>query len=127
MIVKEIIICFLFLLPSVSVVAEVELKGCTAKEHEIREQIEQAKMYGNVRRMDRLGEALKQVQRHCTDEKLLLERQQKVQEKELKVSERTHELEEARLSGRTEKIAKKMRKLDDAEIELDEAIAELNM
>lgn len=101
------------------------LTGCAAKKDEITKQIAAAKTHGNTSRVSGLTTALQEVNDHCTDELLLRGRQDKVAEKQRKVSERVEELKDAQNSGRDDKIAKKQSKLDAAKQELVEAQAEL--
>lgn len=87
------------------------LTGCAAKQHEVEQQIEQAKKYGNSNRVAGLETALKEIKDHCTDATLKVQREQDVAEKKAKVAERRQELQEAQADGRSDKIAKKQKNL----------------
>jgi competence protein ComGC len=100
--------------------------GCAAKKQEIERQIDYAKAHGNQHRVNGLETALSEVNRNCTESSLRKDREDKIQEKERKVAERTEELKEARETGNQEKIGKKSKKLEEAKAELAEARAALN-
>ena len=97
------------------------LHGCAEKEYRIQKQLEYARTYGNIHRVEGLERALKKTRLYCTDNKITSGWQEKVAEKEEKVSERMAELRRAQASGKSDKIRKKERKLQEAKDELREA------
>lgn len=110
---------------STSALAAEGLTGCAAKQHEVEQQIEQAKKYNNTHRVAGLEKALQEIKDGCNDDTLKAQREQDIAEKKAKVAERKQELQEAQADGRSDKVAKKQKKLDEALEELKEAEAEL--
>lgn len=84
-------------------------------------QISYARAHNNTHQIAGLQKALREIDEHCTDPKLLKQRQLKVDEKTRKVAERQTELEQARETGNPKKIAQKQKKLDQAREELHDA------
>lgn len=103
-----------------------DLTGCSAKKQNIQTQISYAKAHHNTHRLYGLERALRRVEDHCTDESLRKDRQQKIREKQHKVSERKFELKDAEQTGDPKKIAKKRKKLEQAQEELTEVQAALS-
>ncbi|WP_158781474.1 DUF1090 domain-containing protein [Pantoea sp. BAV 3049] len=99
--------------------------GCLAKKQEIEQQIQWAQQQGNTHRVAGLEQALSEVNDHCTESGLEKQRQEKVNEKTLKVREREEDLAEAQTKGDQQKISKQQRKLEEAREELREAQAQL--
>ncbi|ENM0554562.1 DUF1090 domain-containing protein [Salmonella enterica] len=95
--------------------------GCAAKRLEVENQISYARAHNNTHQIAGLQKALREIDEHCTDPKLLKQRQLKVDEKTRKVAERQTELEQARETGNPKKIAQKQKKLDQAREELHDA------
>ncbi|QXO16023.1 DUF1090 domain-containing protein [Vibrio ostreae] len=123
---RTLVTGLLVLLPVCSALAKPQLTGCAAKEHDIKQQIEQAHKHNNPHRADGLHKALREVREHCTDESLRRERLSDVHEKEHEVTQRLRDLDEAKQSGNPEKIEKRKKKLKEARQELAEAKAELS-
>ncbi|EAQ7687688.1 DUF1090 domain-containing protein, partial [Salmonella enterica] len=92
--------------------------GCTAKKHEVENQIAYAREYNNIYQIAGLQKALREIDEHCTDPLLLKQRQLKIAQKEKKVAESQAELERARETGNPKKMAQKQKKLDRAREEL---------
>lgn len=101
-------------------------EGCEYKRQHLEHQIDYAQAHNNTHRVAGLQEALRQVNEHCTDNKLRKRKENKIADKQRKVAERQRELEEARVSGKREKIANKQAKLNEARKELAQARADLN-
>ena len=95
--------------------------GCEAKRQEITQQIDHAQSYGNKHRVAGLEKALSELNAHCTDEGLRLDREADVRKKEQKVEKRRQELAESEADGRKDKILKKQQKLEEAQDELNDA------
>ncbi|OSM94824.1 MULTISPECIES: DUF1090 domain-containing protein [Lonsdalea] len=101
------------------------LSGCQAKEHNIKQEISQAKALGNQNRVAGLEKALKEAKANCIDSALHIKRQQNIDEKQHKVQELEREVQEAKQSGKADKISRKTAKLEEARHELKQAQAEL--
>ncbi|HAG1966714.1 TPA: DUF1090 domain-containing protein [Salmonella enterica] len=82
-----------------------DYEGCEYKRQNLERQIDYARAHNNTHRVAGLQEALRQVNEHCTDNQLLKQKENKVAEKQRKVTKRQYELEQARISGKSEKIA----------------------
>ncbi|WP_304163340.1 DUF1090 domain-containing protein [Lonsdalea britannica] len=108
-----------------SFAANHSLSGCQAKEHNIEQEISQAKAQGNHNRVAGLEKALKEAKANCTDSALHNKREQNVNEKQHKVQELEREVQEAKQSGKADKVSKKTAKLEEARHELKQAQAEL--
>ncbi|EKO4094452.1 DUF1090 domain-containing protein [Salmonella enterica] len=101
-------------------------EGCVYKRQQLEHQLEYAQAYNNAHRVAGLQRALRRINEHCTDNRLLTQKENKIIEKKRKVADRQRELEQARASGKREKIASKQAKLDEAREELAEARRELS-
>ncbi|EKQ0890577.1 DUF1090 domain-containing protein [Salmonella enterica] len=101
-------------------------EGCGYKRQQLEHQLDYALAYHNAHRVAGLQRALRRIDEHCTDKRLLTQKENKVAEKQRKVAKRQRELEQARTSGKREKIANKLTKLDEAREELAEARSELS-
>ncbi|EAN5736158.1 DUF1090 domain-containing protein [Salmonella enterica] len=99
-------------------------EGCGYKHQQLEHQLDYALAYHNAHRVAGLQRALRRIDEHCTDKRLLAQKENKVAEKQRKVAERQRE--QARTSGKREKIANKLTKLDEAREELAEARSELS-
>ncbi len=92
---------------------------CLVKQHDIQNQIEQAKTRGNERELAGLNKALRENKANCTPESLRRERERDVSQAREKVAERERELSQANAKGEDKKkIAKRERKLAEANAEL---------
>ncbi|EGA2770023.1 DUF1090 domain-containing protein [Salmonella enterica] len=96
-------------------------EGCGYKRQQLEHQLEYAQAYNNAHRVAGLQRALRRINEHCSDNRLLTQKENKIVEKKRKVADRQRELEQARASGKREKIASKQAKLDEAREELAEA------
>ncbi|EDY1375363.1 DUF1090 domain-containing protein [Salmonella enterica] len=94
---------------------------CTAKKQEIESQIAYAQKHHNTHQIARLQKALSEIETHCTDPKLLKQRQIKIAEKQQKVAGAEVELAQAKETGNLKKMARKQTKLDRSREELLEA------
>lgn len=98
-----------------------DLAGCSIKKQKIQTQIRYAKEHHNNYRVAGLERALRRVEANCSDESLRWEHEQKIREKQQKVSEREFELKEAKRSGDPKDVNKKLKKLNQAREELAES------
>ncbi|ECO1012900.1 DUF1090 domain-containing protein [Salmonella enterica subsp. enterica serovar Newport] len=89
-------------------------EGCGYKRQQLEHQLEYAQAYNNAHRVAGLQRALRRINEHCTDNRLLTQKENKIVEKKRKVTDRQRELEQAWASGKREKIASKQARLDEA-------------
>lgn len=111
---------------SISTVNAEVLKGCAAKKQDIETQLKYAQSRGNTHGIKGLEKALKENIAKCNDSSLKYEREQKVLEKQRKVSKLELELQKEKQKGDTRKIMKKQTKLQNAQQELKEAKSQLS-
>ena len=111
---------------SISTVNAEVLKGCAAKKQDIETQLKYAQSRGNTYDNKGLEKALKENIAQCNDSSLKYEREQKVLEKQRKVSKLELELQKEKEKGDTRKIMKKQTKLQNAQQELKEAKSQLS-
>lgn len=120
-------VSFCFLVGTSAMAAGTQ-NGCDIKKQNIEKQIEYAKAHGNTHQIRGLERALDSVNTYCTPESLYADSQKDVAEKTEKVKEREAELLEEKQKGNdNSKIKKRERKLEDAQEELKNAQAELEM
>lgn len=124
--IANFITSIMLLSPLVAVHAEMKATGCEGKRQEIIQQIDYSQTHGNENRTAGLQKALSELNAHCTDAGLRVERESDVRKKERKVEERRQELAEARGEDREKKIREKQNKLQEAQDELSEARAVLD-
>lgn len=122
---KQSLLVLLLSVSSISVAAT-DNPACERKAQSIEKQIQHAKENGNDYRVKGLSIALSEVVTDCTDNKLIIEAENKIAEKHNKVNERLDELNKEKQKGNPEKILKKEKKLQEAQNELNEAKTELN-
>ncbi|AFJ45583.1 DUF1090 domain-containing protein [Shimwellia blattae] len=96
---------------------------CSEKEQNIQREIGYAEKHNNQSRINGLKNALKEVQKNCTDEKLKSSHQKAIAQKRQEIAERKHDLAQARKSGDPAKIAKREQKLAEEEHELKTLMA----
>ncbi len=95
---------------------------CLVKRQDIQQQIVQAKVHGNERRLAGLNKALQENEANCTPESLRRERERDVSQAREKVVERERELSQAKAKDEDRgKIARRERKLEEASAELHRA------
>ncbi|MEG1695931.1 MAG: DUF1090 domain-containing protein [Acinetobacter sp.] len=111
---------------SISTVNAEVLKGCAAKKQDIETQLKYAQSRGNTHEIKGLEKALKENIAKCNDSSLKYEREQKVLEKQRKVSKLELELQKEKEKGDARKIMKKQTKLQNAQQELKEAKSQLS-
>ncbi|MGL5815800.1 MAG: DUF1090 domain-containing protein [Aeromonas sp.] len=99
--------------------------GCKAKHQAVTDQLVFAKAHNNAEQVAGLKQALRNIETHCTDAKLIEEQQEKVAKQKEEVEERLADLQSARVSGKPDKIAKKQVKLEESQAELLEGQREL--
>lgn len=102
-----------------------ELTGCTQKRTEIENQLRYARKHNNTFEIAGLQTALDKNNSNCTDEGVLLKKQNKIAENQRKVAERERELTFARKNGDQKKIKQKEKKLTQAKADLTEAQSQL--
>jgi hypothetical protein len=99
-----------------------QTSGCDAKRQSIEQEIAYARAHGNARRIEGLETALAHMNANCSDAVLRSDAQRKVDAAQRKLSERLHDLQEAKASGKSaKKIADRQRKVDEAHAELEKA------
>ncbi len=103
-----------------------EIKGCTAKQLAIGNQIEQAKAQGNGAQQAGLEKALAENKANCTDAGLQKERENKVLDARHEVAKRQADLDKAMKKGDADKINSRKDKLAQSRKELQEALDELD-
>lgn len=117
---NTIIKAFLFSAVMYPLVCSAQTDGCDAKRASIEQEITYAQAHGNTKRVDGLETALAQMNANCTDAVLRGDAQCKVTAAQRKLSEREHDLREAKADGKSaRKIAERQRKVDDARAELE--------
>lgn len=102
------------------------LKGCAAKKADLQTQIDYAQAHNNTHQQAGLQKALDEVNAHCTDASLRMEREKKITEAKHEVSERQADLAEATKKGDADKISKRQAKLAESQKELHDAMSELD-
>ena len=115
-----------------------QLEGltCESKKQAIEKQIDYAKKNNNSHQIQGLEKALRNVNKHCSNDDLEAKYKKEINEKSNKVAERTKELEQAKSKAKDkdkdkdkdneQKIVKQQTKLADAEKELNEAKTKLS-
>ncbi len=98
---------------------------CSAKEADIQRQINSAQKQENRNQLRGLETALDNIRVHCTDENVLADAEEEVQESLEELDERQQDLEEALEEGDTDQIEKRQEKLEEATGELEEHMQEL--
>lgn len=79
-----------------------------------------APAHGNAKRVEGLKTALAQMSANCTDTLLRSDAQRKVAAAQKKLSERQHNLQEAKANGKSaKKIAERQHKVNEAHAELE--------
>lgn len=99
---------------------------CAIKRDDVQTQLEYAREHHNSHRVRGLERALAAIEENCTDEGLLREAQEEVDEHRAEVEERQADLDEALAEQDDEEIREREAKLDEATRELDASIEALN-
>ena len=94
------------------------ISPCQEKEQDIQREISYAEKHHNQHRIDGLKKALSEVKAHCSDSQLKADHQKKIAEQKDEITERRHDLQEAKEKGDAEKIAKREKKLKEAQDDL---------
>lgn len=116
---------FLFTTVFVAAASADWYNGCKKKEQILETKIENAKRHGNRNQLRGLEEALREVRSNCTDASINSKAYSKIRDKQAKVEERQMELNEAiREGAKPDKIRKRQRKLEEAKTELAQALRE---
>lgn len=102
------------------------LRGCDAKKHELRVQIDEAAAHHDDHRLTGLKSAFDQVNANCTEASLRMERENKIKAAQQKVIERQSDLDAAVVKGDSDKISKRAAKLAKSQRELQSAQEQLN-
>lgn len=92
---------------------------CQEKEQEIQREIRYAENHHNQSRIDGLNKALSEVRANCRDSTLRADHRKEIAKREAEVKERKADLAEAKQKGDADKIAKRQKKLQEAEQELN--------
>ncbi|MFJ3458201.1 DUF1090 domain-containing protein [Scandinavium goeteborgense] len=91
---------------------------CQEKEQDIQREIHYAEKHHNQSRIDGLNKALREVKDNCSDSKLRADHQKKIAEQKEEITERRHDLAEAKTKGDADKISKREHKLTEAQQQL---------
>ncbi|MCS2152778.1 DUF1090 domain-containing protein [Scandinavium goeteborgense] len=91
---------------------------CQEKEQDIQREIHYAEKHHNQSRIDGLNKALREVKDNCSDSKLRADHQKKIAEQKEEITERRHDLAEAKTKGYADKISKREHKLTEAQQQL---------
>ena len=91
---------------------------CQEKEQDIQREIGYAEKHNNQHRVEGLKKALSEVKANCSDSQLRADHQKKIAEQKDEITERRHDLQEAKEKGMRKKIAKRERKLKEAQDDL---------
>lgn len=91
---------------------------CQEKEQDIQREIHYAEKHHNQSRIDGLNKALREVKESCSDSKLRADHQKKVAKQKEEITERRHDLDEAKAKGDADKISKREHKLTEAQEQL---------
>ncbi|QKN80418.1 DUF1090 domain-containing protein [Scandinavium goeteborgense] len=91
---------------------------CQEKEQDIQREIHYAEKHHNQSRIDGLNKALREVKDNCSDSKLRADHQKKIAEQKEEITERRHDLDEAKTKGDADKISKREHKLTEAQQQL---------
>ena len=89
------------------------LKACEQKICNLKNDIYNAKQANNDNRVDGLVISLNKVQKHCTDEGLIEEIEDKIRDTKKDLKEDTEDYEEALSDNRADKIKKYKAKMDE--------------
>jgi len=102
------------------------LKGCAAKQQDIRDQLATAKAKANTPQVAGLEKALGESTSHCTDAALQKERENKVLAARHEVAQRQTDLDKAMKKADPDKINVRKEKLAESRRELQQATDELD-
>ncbi|MBM3070059.1 DUF1090 domain-containing protein [Enterobacter sp. RHBSTW-00994] len=92
---------------------------CMEKEKDIQREITYAEKHNNQNRINGLKKALSEVKANCSDSELRANHQKKIAAQKAEVTERRHDLQEAKEKGDADKITKREKKLKEAQEELN--------
>ncbi|GEN25431.1 hypothetical protein HCU01_33800 [Halomonas cupida] len=98
---------------------------CSAREEEVLHELQSAEKYGNEHRIEGLQRALSNIRAHCTDESLIADAEEAVEESREEVRDRRQDLDEALREGDPDDIAEQREELQEAEDELHSDIQQL--
>ena len=101
------------------------LKGCEQKICNLKNDINSAKKTDNENRVDGLVISLNKVQKHCTDEGMIEEVQEKIRDTKKDLKEDSENYEEALQDNRPDKIKKYETKMAEEREELKQLEEEL--
>lgn len=99
--------------------------ACAQKAAQIQLQIDYAKQHGNTRQQQGLETALENVRLHCTDAKLIRDKQEEIAEQQEDLQDIQADIQEKRQEGKADKVAKLERKLAKETAELQKLQEEL--
>ncbi|HVI53744.1 MAG TPA: DUF1090 domain-containing protein [Luteibacter sp.] len=104
-------------------VVSAQSSGCDAKRQSIETEIAYAQNHDNTSRVRGLQTALAEVTAHCTEASLQSAANNRIAKARDHVTEKAHELQEAKAQGKSpKKIADRQRKLDQAHADLEQAL-----
>ncbi|PAF48381.1 hypothetical protein BKH46_00250 [Helicobacter sp. 12S02634-8] len=104
-----------------SVLGGVLLAGpiCDFKAKDLQNQIDHANKNGQKHRVSELSHALKEVQDHCDDQKMLAKSKEKISQTEHKISEVKDKITALKAKGKTDKVREQEMKLKMLQTELE--------
>ncbi|RLA76071.1 MAG: DUF1090 domain-containing protein [Epsilonproteobacteria bacterium] len=94
------------------------LKGCAKKSCHVNKQIALAKKDGNTDKLDGLSKALKEIEEHCSDDKIISDIEEDIAEAKEELAEHKEELKEAQTEQKSDKIKKYTMKITEDEAEI---------
>ena len=100
--------------------------GCERKYCEIEQQIKNALLANNQKKIDGLKIALAEAKSNCSDTKLKQDLADEIKETKDKIAEYNLDLQEAKISGKDNKIKKYQNKIQEEECKLESLLQELS-
>ncbi|WP_017045843.1 DUF1090 domain-containing protein [Vibrio ordalii] len=100
--------------------------GCERKYCEIEQQIENAQLANNQKKIEGLKVALAEAKSNCSDTKLKQDLADEIKETKDKIAEYNLDLQEAKGSGKDNKVRKYQNKIQEEERKLESLLQELS-
>lgn len=102
-----------------------ELTGCKKKICNLEIELNAAKKMNNISRIDGLETALEKVRKYCTDDKLIKDLEDKINDAKENLAEHSKDYEEAMNDNREDKIKKYKAKMQEDNVEIRQLQDEL--
>lgn len=103
-----------------------ELIGCEKKICKLEKELESAKKMNIISKVDGLETALDKVRKYCTNDKLIKDLKDKINDKKEDLAEHLEDYEKAVKNNKTDKIKKYETKIAEDKTEIKELQEELN-